>query len=335
MGGVILGAARRRAVGVASGSTLCQTRDPHAEEAIADRRRAEPYPPAIAGIYHCAFAVRRAGGLTGMRRRRTTLAVLGGLATLAIAGCGGSDAPCAAKPGDAPAAVSAPAGCPVSSVIAVDATGAIQDKTLAPDVSSAALRAAEHTITAGGHLRMVVFAGDANAVEVLYDDTIPTLKQEDETRRGPREQALRNALQATLDGALGVDRSDPQLTARVRELAHGGTSDIARAVRNALRMLSQRRGAKAMTLVSDGAQASDQLMLARRIAAGDSASTLADRLGRLLGRANGVDVLQIVGLGRLPGRVNESARRTDELVKIWMAACRRSGATRCATTTEL
>ena len=69
-------------------------------------------------------------------------------------------------------------------------------------------------------------------------------------------KVLRNALQATLDGALGVDRSDPQLTARVRELAHGGTSDIARAVRNALRMLSQRRGAKAMTLVSDGAQAS-------------------------------------------------------------------------------
>jgi hypothetical protein len=90
-----------------------------------------------------------------------------------------------------------------------------------------------------------------------------------------------------------------------------------------------------MTLVSDGAQASDQLMLARRIAAGDPASKLADRLGRLLGRANGVDVLQVVGLGRLPGRVNESARRTDELVKIWMAACRRSGVSRCATTTEL
>jgi hypothetical protein len=100
-------------------------------------------------------------------------------------------------------------------------------------------------------------------------------------------------------------------------------------------MLLQRSGARAMTLVSDGAQASDQLRLARRIAAGDSPSTLADRLSELLGSADGIDVLQIAGLGRLPGRVNQSARRTDELVKIWKAACKRTGASSCATTTEL
>ena len=270
-----------------------------------------------------------------MTRCRIRLAVLGGLLTLALGGCGGSDAPCAAKAGDAPGTVSAPADCAVSSVVAVDATGAIQDRTLAADVSAAALRAAEHTITAGGHLRVVVFAGDANAVEVIYDDDVPTIKEQDETRRGPLEQSLRTAIGTTLDAALGVGHSDRELTARVRELARGGTSDIARAARNALRMLSRRDGATAMTLVSDGAQASDQLMLARRIAAGDSSATLGDALGALLGSANGIDVVQVVGLGRLPRRVNQSARRTDELVAIWLAACKRTGATNCATTTEL
>jgi hypothetical protein len=259
-----------------------------------------------------------------MSRRRITVAVLGAFAMLALGGCGGSDAPCTAKPGSAPGTVAAPDGCPVSSVIAVDATGAIADRDLAADISSAAQRAAEHTITAGGHLRVFVFAGDANAVEVIYDDDVPTL-----------EGSLRVALRATIDGALGVDSSDRALRARVRELTRGGTSDIARAVRNALKALSSRDGAKAMTLVSDGAQASDQLMLARRIAAGDSAKALGDELGDLLGTASGIDVLQVVGLGRLPGRVNQSARRTDELVQIWTSACKQTGAKSCAMTTEL
>jgi hypothetical protein len=261
--------------------------------------------------------------------------VLGGVATLALAGCGSSDAPCGAQPGSAPGAVQAPVDCPVSTVIAVDATGALADRSLARDTSSAALRAAEQTITAGGHLRMIVFAGDADAVQVIYDDDVPTLKQSDETRRGPEEQALRTALSTTLDSALGVSHQDQALTVRVRELTHGGTSDVARAVRNALSMLRQRPGAKAMTLVSDGVQASDQLMLARRVDAGESSASLGVTLGRLLGSANGIDVLQVVGLGRLPDRVNQSARRTDALVRIWSAACKRTGATRCAMTTEL
>ena len=167
-----------------------------------------------------------------------------------------------------------PGELPVSSVVAVDATGSIHDPALARDVSSAALRAAEHTITAGGRLRMVVFAGDANSVEVIYDDEVPTLKQSDETRRGPLEQDLRTALGSTLDGALGVDRSDPPLAGRVRDLARGGTSDIARAVRNGLRTLQQGSGARAMTLISDGVQASDQLELAGRLQAGDAPGPL-------------------------------------------------------------
>jgi hypothetical protein len=266
----------------------------------------------------------------------TRCAVLLGLATLGVAGCGGGDsASCSAKPGSAPGAVEAPPDCPVSTVVAVDATGALLDKSLARGVSAAASRAAEQTITAGGHLRMFVFAGDANAVEVIYDDDVPTLEQSDETRRGPDEQALRTALASTLDSALGVSHEDRALARRVRALLEGGTSDIARAVRNALRSLADRSGAKALTLISDGAQASDQLMLARRIAAGDPASELGDKLGALLGKADGVDVLQAAGLGRLPKRVNQSARRTDELVEIWTTACERTGATRCATTTEL
>jgi len=255
--------------------------------------------------------------------------------TLVLAACGGSDAPCAAESGSGPGAVQAPAGCAVSTVIAVDATGALADRALAGDVSAAALRAAEHTVTAGGKLRMVVFAGDANAVEVIYDDVVPTLKESDETRRGPDEQALRGALGSTLDSALGVSRDDPELTARVRDLARGGTSDIARAVRNALRTLEGQTGARAMTLVSDGVQASDQLMLSSRIDAGDSAATLGAELGELLGSASGVDVVQAVGLGRLPDRINQSAQRTDELVQIWMTACEQTGAKQCATTTEL
>ena len=214
-----------------------------------------------------------------MRLRRTRLAVLG-VAIVALSGCGGSDSPCVAKPGATPGAVQAPADCAVSSIIAVDATGAIQDRALARDASAAALRAAEHTITAGGHLRMVVFAGDANAVEVIYDDDVPTLEQSDETRRGPLEQDLRTALGATLDGALGVDRSDRALAAKVKDLARGGTSDIARAVRNALRELKQDSGAQAMTLVSDGVQASDQLELARRLEAGDASSQISDAARR-------------------------------------------------------
>ncbi|MEA2182498.1 MAG: hypothetical protein QOF69_1683 [Solirubrobacteraceae bacterium] len=269
-----------------------------------------------------------------MTLRRTRLAVLG-VAILAASGCGGSDSPCVATPGAAPGAVEAPEGCPVSSVIAVDATGAIRDRALARQVSSAALRAAEHTITAGGHLRMVVFAGDANSVEVIYDDEVPTLEQSDETRRGPMEQDLRIALGSTLDGALGVTGFDRRLAVRVRMLARGGTSDIARAARNALRILRQRSGAQAMTLVSDGAQASDQLELARRLEAGDSSVRLSRQLGDLLGNADGVDVLQAIGLGRLPDRVNQSARRTDELVQIWKTACEMTGAASCATTTEL
>jgi hypothetical protein len=275
-----------------------------------------------------------------MPSRRTRFALLGGFATLALAGCGGGgggsgDAPCAAKPGSTPGSISAPADCPVSTVIAVDATGAIADRSLAQDVGAAALRAAEHTITAGGHLRMVVFAGDANSVEVIYDDDVATLKQSDETRRGPDEQNLRAALGSTLDAALGVNRDDLALTRRVRELTHGGTSDIARAVRNAVRTVRTRSGAKAVTLVSDGAQASDQLMLKQRIEAGDSASTLSSQLGHLIGGAGTVDVLQAIGLGRLPGRVNQSAKRTDELVDIWTAACEKTHAKHCATTTEL
>ena len=272
-----------------------------------------------------------------MTLRLTTLAALlaGALALTACGGSGASAKGCVATPGSAPGAVQAPADCPVSSVVAVDATGALQDRALARDVSSAALRAAEHTITAGGRLRMVVFAGDADSVEVIYDDDVPTLEQSDETRRGPLEQNLRSAIGATLDGALGVDRSDRALAARVRRLARGGTSDIARAVRNALSDLKQDSGAQAMTLVSDGAQASDQLELARRLQAGDSSARLARRLGKLLGSADGVDVVQAVGLGRLPDRVNQSSRRTDELVQIWRTACERTGAARCATTTEL
>jgi len=270
-----------------------------------------------------------------MRARRTRFAMLGGVATLALASCGGSDASCTAKQGPAPGAIAAPDDCAVSSVIAVDATGAVADRSLARDVSSAALRAAEHTITAGGHLRMVVFAGDANAVEVIYDDDVQTLEESDETRRGPEEQALRQALAGTLDSALGVTREDPELRTRVRELTRGGTSDIARAVRNALRTLSSRSGAKAMTLVSDGVQASDQLMLERRIAAGDAPSELGGELGELIGPAGEVDVLQVAGLGRLPDRVNQSARRTDALVEIWTMACERAGAASCAMTTEL
>jgi hypothetical protein len=269
-----------------------------------------------------------------MTVRRIRFAMLAVVA-LALAGCGGSDSPCAATPGPTPGSVKAPADCPVSAVIAVDATGAIHDRALARDVSSAALRAAEHTITAGGRLRMVVFAGDANSVEVIYDDDVPTLEQLDETRRGPTEQDLRGVLAQTLDSALGVNDDDRALTGRVRTLAREGASDIARAVRNALRLLEQRSGAEAMTLVSDGVQASDQLMLARRLQAGDTRASLAAQLGDLLGRADGVDVLQAVGLGRLPDRVNQSARRTDDLVQIWMTACERTGAANCATTTEL
>jgi hypothetical protein len=269
-----------------------------------------------------------------MTTRWTPVAVLGA-ALLALGGCGGSDTACTATPGDAPGLVDAPADCPVSSVIAVDATGALQDKALARDAGSAAVRAAEHTITAGGHLRMVVFAGDANAVEVIYDDDVPTLDALDETRRGPMEHDLRRALGATIDSALGVIDDDAELAARVRTLTRGGTSDIARAVRNALREAKQQSGAAAVTLVSDGAQASDQLMLARRLQAGDPSSRLATQLGELLGSADGVDVLQAVGLGRLPDRVNQSARRTDELVDIWMTACEQTGAANCAATTEL
>jgi len=258
-----------------------------------------------------------------------------GAALLALGGCGGGDAACTAKPGAAPGSIDAAADCPVSSVIAVDATGALQDKVLARDAGSAAVRAAEHTITAGGHLRMVVFAGDANAVEVIYDDDVPTLEAVDETRRGPLEHDLRRALGVTIDSALGVIDDDPALAARVRDLTRGGTSDIARAVRNALREAKQASGAAAVTLVSDGAQASDQLMLKRRLEAGDPSAGLASQLGELLGSADGVDVLQAVGIGRLPGRVNQSAARTDELLEIWMAACERTGAENCATTTEL
>ena len=269
-----------------------------------------------------------------MTTRRTKLAVLG-MAMLAIAGCGGSDEPCSPTAGGAPGTVQAAEDCPVSTVIAIDATGATQDRRLARDMSSAALRAAEHTITAGGHLRMVVFAGDANAVEVIYDDVVPTLEEQDETRRGPLEQSLRAALGETVGSALGANRSNRALTRRVRELTRGGTSDIARAVRNAVRTLKGRSGATAMTLISDGVQASDQLMLRRRLEAGDDAARLGDQLGDLLGDASGVDVLQAVGLGRLPGRVNQSAKRTDDLVDIWMTACEQTGAGNCATTTEL
>ena len=266
---------------------------------------------------------------------RWTLSAVLGAAVLALGSCGGSDAPCTAKPGDAPASVDAPADCAVSAVIAVDATGALQEKALARDAGSAAVRAAEHTITAGGHLRMVVFAGDANAVEVIYDDQVPSLEELDETRRGPMEDDLRRALGATIDSALGVIDDGAAVRARVRALTRGGSSDIARAVRNALRNAKQQSGPAAVTLVSDGAQASDQLMLARRLEAGDSGATLGAQLGKLLGDADGVDVLQAVGLGRLPGRVNQSARRTDELVEIWMTACESTGAASCATTTEL
>ena len=182
---------------------------------------------------------------------------------------------------------------------------------------------------------MVVFAGDANSVEVIYDDEVPTLEQLDETRRGPMEHDLRRALGSTIDSALGVKRDDAALTARVRALARGGRSDVARAVRNALRTLKQESGAGAMTLVSDGVQASDQLMLARRMEAGDSRARLGAKLGDLLGSADGVDLLQAVGLGRLPRRVNQSARRTDDIVEIWMTACEETGAANCATTTEL
>jgi hypothetical protein len=272
-----------------------------------------------------------------MTFRWTRLAVLGA-SMLVLGSCGGdsgSDTACTAKPGDVPASIDAAADCPVNSVIAVDATGALQDKALARDAGSAAVRAAEHTITAGGHLRMVVFAGDANAVEVIYDDEVPTLGELDETRRGPLEHDLRRALGVTIDSALGVIDDDPALAARVRGLTRGGSSDIARAVRNALREARQRSGASAVTLVSDGAQASDQLMLKRRLEAGDASSGLASQLGELLGDADGVDVLQAVGLGRLPDRVNQSARRTDELVEIWMTACEQTGAATCATTTEL
>ena len=269
-----------------------------------------------------------------MTGRWTTLAVLGA-ASLALGSCGGSDASCAAKPGDTPGSVQASADCPVSVSIAVDATGALQDKALARDAGSAAVRAAEHTITAGGHLRMVVFGGDANAVEVIYDDRVPSLEELDETRRGPMENDLRRALGATIDSALGVIDEDPDLAGRVQALSRGGTSDIARAVRNAVRDVKQQSGAGAVTLVSDGAQSSDQLMLSRRLQAGDSSASLGAELGGLLGSADGVDVLQAVGLGRLPGRVNQSAKRTDELVEIWRTACEKTGAANCATTTEL
>ena len=271
-----------------------------------------------------------------MTIRRTRCAVLFGLAMLGVAGCGGDgDSACTAKAGAAPGAIEAPADCAVDTVVAVDATGALLDKALARDVSAAASRAAEHTITAGGNLRMFVFAGDANAVEIIYDDDVPTLEQSDETRRGPDEQALRAALASTLDSALGISRDDPGLAGRVRDLLEGGTSDISRAVRNALRSLAGQSGPKALTLISDGAQSGDQLVLTKRIAAGDPASELGDELGELLGSARGVDVLQVVGLGRLPKRVNQSARRTDELVEIWTAACEQAGATSCAMTTEL
>lgn len=271
-----------------------------------------------------------------MRTRRTRLALLGGVATLALAGCGGSDdAACVAEPGPAPGAIQADAGCAVNTVVAVDATGAVADKTLARDVSSTALRSAEQTITSGGHLRMFVFAGDANAVEVIYDDDVQTLKQSDETRRGPQEQALRNALATTLDSALGVTGDDRALRSRVRDLTRGGTSDIARAVRNGLQSLTSRSGAKALTLVSDGVQASDQLKLSGAVDIGGDPAQLGAKLGELIGSAESVDVLQVAGLGRLPDRVNQSARRTDALVAIWTAACERSGAARCVTTTEL
>lgn len=270
-----------------------------------------------------------------MTFRWTRCAVLLGMSMLGIAACGGSGSACTAKAGSTPGAVDAPSDCPVDTVVAVDATGALLDKSLAREVSAAASRAAEQTITAGGRLRMFVFAGDANAVEVIYDDDVPTLEQSDETRRGPDEQALRAAIASSLDSALGVNRDDPALTRRVRELARGGMSDIARAVRNGLRSLEQESGAKALTLVSDGAQASDQLKLKRRIEAGDPASELGSQLGDLLGSAQGVAVVQVAGLGRLPKRVNQSARRTDELVEIWKTACEQAGAKRCAMTTEL
>lgn len=271
-----------------------------------------------------------------MRTRRTRFAVLGGVAALALAGCGGGgDSACVAEPGATPGAVQAADDCAVNTVVAVDATGAVKDQALARDVSSAALRAAEQTIVAGGHLRMFVFAGDANSVEVIYDDDVQTIEQSDESRRGPMEQALRGALTSTLDSALGVTDDDPALRESVSELTRGGTSDIARAVRNGLQTLAPRDGAKAMTLVSDGVQSSDQLKLSNAADGGGDPSQLGDKLGELIGSASGVDVLQVAGLGRLPDRVNQSAERTDALVMIWKSACEQAGATRCATTTEL
>jgi hypothetical protein len=76
-------------------------------------------------------------------------------------------------------------------------------------------------------------------------------------------------------------------------------------------------------------------MLAERLQAGDSEASLGRELGDLLGSASGIDLVQAVGLGRLPERVNQSARRTDELVQIWRTACEQTGAKSCATTTEL
>ena len=261
-----------------------------------------------------------------MRIGRTRCTLLGGMLALALGGCGGSDEPCAAVAGNAPGSIEAPGDCAVSTVVAVDATGAIADRSLARDMSSAALRAAEHTVTAGGHLRMVVFAGDANAVEVIYDDDVPTLEQSDETRRGPDEQALRAALGSTLDSALGVSRDDPSLTRRVRELTRGGTSDIARAVRNALRMLqgeSGHEGDDARLRRRAGFRPAD----AQEQPRGRRRRRQARRPARRAARPGERDRFTTGhGTGRLPDRVNQSAQRTDDLVEIWMAACEQTGA---------
>ena len=267
--------------------------------------------------------------LDQMRRCCSALAALG-LPPAAAAAT--SAAP--PKPGFGSGAIEAPSDCAVSTVVAVDATGASARQVARPRRElPPRSRAAEQTITAGGHLRMFVFAGDANAVEVIYDDDVPTIEQSDETRRGPDEQALRAALGTTLDGALGVTRDDPALARRVRELLEGGTSDIARAVRNALRSLGGESGAKALTLVSDGAQSGDQLDAraahrGRRSGADDLATSSA-----ICSAARATSTsLQAVGLGRLPERVNQSARRTDELVEIWIDGLRADRRERCATT---
>lgn len=267
--------------------------------------------------------------------------VLVAAASSTAAGCGSGD-PATASETRTPASsgsgvLDVPGTLPVDSQIWIDATTTIvSDSDLAAGQLQQALAAAEPTITRGGQLTIMMFGRVGKQRHVIYEEAVPTRRDQGINYRGPADDARRDAVGASLRVALRLDAASPETRGALRQLTDGRGSDIGRAVSQAVQAAAAGSSpTKIATVITDGWHDQPELVLRSELGDSTATSTVARRLVSSSANGGKVDLLRIVGLAHTAGIPAPDAAVIDRLEAVWQQACHTLAVRRCETSAAL